>query len=284
MYLNSAIDIMEENSIRKDSIDWHRVRELSMKKTKQIKSIKDSYPIIEDILKKIGDNHSFLLTKSLEEKMGGRFKNLPVVESKIIASNIAYIKIPAFFGKDSLSNKFASLIQSKIKKLDKSEIKGWIVDLRENSGGNMWPMYLGLSPLLGEGVSGYFLDSNNKYLKWSCSNNAVYEEDNKMLEISNSYILKSSKNKIAVLIGKSTASSGEAIALAFKGKDNVLFFGKPTYGLTTGNTIFELEDGAKLVLTTSVFVDRLKNIYGGEIKPDKFTDEPLYEAIYWIKY
>jgi len=32
---------------------------------------------------------------------------------------------------------------------------GWIIDLRGNSGGNMYPMLAGLSSLLGEGVLGY---------------------------------------------------------------------------------------------------------------------------------
>ncbi len=52
--------------------------------------------------------------------------------------------------------KFASLLQREIKELDQNEIDNWIIDLRGNTGGNMYPMYLGLSPILGEGIGGYF--------------------------------------------------------------------------------------------------------------------------------
>ncbi len=229
LYLNSAIDIMEKNSIKKESIDWDKLRKSSIEKIKGKESIKQTYPIIEDALKELGDNHSFLLTQSLKTKIDEINKNLPVVESKIIDNKIAYLKIPAFFGNDSLPHKFALLIQSKIEKLDKPEIKGWIIDLTENSGGNMWSMYLGLSPILGEGVSGYFLDSDKEYFEWSYTENAVYEGKNKILEIANSYLLKNTSYKIAVLIGKTTASSGEAIAVAFKGMPSTQFIGESTY-------------------------------------------------------
>lgn len=274
---------MEENSIRKDSIDWSEIRKNSKKRIKGIKTIEQSYPIIEDIIDEIGDNHSFLLTKSLEKKIQEKYRFLPKVESKVIDGDIAYIKIPSFFGEDSLSVRFASLIQNKIKSMDDTLIRGWIVDLRENSGGNMWPMYLGLAPILGEGVSGYFLDSNDNYVEWSHYKNAVYEENNLMLEIPNTYVLKNPNSKTAILIGNITASSGEAIAIAFKGKMNTSFFGEPTYGLTTGNTLFDLTDGAKLFLTTSIFVDKSKNIYGNKIIPDFLTADAKEEAIEWLK-
>ena len=35
--------------------------------------------------------------------------------------------------------------------------KGWIVDLRGNTGGNMWPMLTGIGPILGDGTVGSFV-------------------------------------------------------------------------------------------------------------------------------
>jgi len=37
---------------------------------------------------------------------------------------------------------------------DRDDLIGWIVDLRGNGGGNMWPMLAGVGPVLGEGVVG----------------------------------------------------------------------------------------------------------------------------------
>ena len=39
-------------------------------------------------------------------------------------------------------------------------MKGWIVDLRGNFGGNMWPMLLSVEPLIGNGTLGYFVVSH----------------------------------------------------------------------------------------------------------------------------
>ncbi|WP_281541703.1 S41 family peptidase [Maribacter aestuarii] len=282
-YLNTAIDIMEENSIKKKEIDWKELRTSALAEMKGKESIEETYPIIEKILRELGDNHSFLLTEQLRTKMRQAHENLPIVEYKIINKQIAYLKIPAFMGSDSLPNNFAESIQKQIKKLDKKEIKSWIIDLTENTGGNMWPMYLGLSPILGDGISGYFLDSENKFYEWRYSNNAVYEGKTKHLEIEDSYVLNNTDyDKIAVLIGRKTASSGEAIAIAFKEFPKTQFFGEFTHGLTTGNSIHPLSDGAKLILTTSIFVDRTKTIYGGPIEPDIYTTKPEEKAVKWL--
>jgi C-terminal processing protease CtpA/Prc len=36
--------------------------------------------------------------------------------------------------------------------MDQGNLAGWIVDLRNNGGGNMWPMLTGIGSILGEGV------------------------------------------------------------------------------------------------------------------------------------
>ena len=56
---------------------------------------------------------------------------------------------------DSINRiKYADSLQYQIKLMDNKYIKGWILDLRENSGGNCWPMLTGLGPLLGNGICG----------------------------------------------------------------------------------------------------------------------------------
>jgi len=46
---------------------------------------------------------------------------------------------------------FETGLQKIIGDLDRSHPAGWIVDLRGNVGGNMWPMLAGIGPVLGEG-------------------------------------------------------------------------------------------------------------------------------------
>src|SRR5437899_12878929 len=48
----------------------------------------------------------------------------------------------------------------------------------------------------------------------------------------------------AVLTDESTASVGEAVAVAFIGRSNTRSFGQPTAGVPTGNVVYHLADGA----------------------------------------
>jgi C-terminal processing protease CtpA/Prc len=79
----------------------------------------------------------------------------------------------------------------------------------------------------------------------------------------------------AVLIGGRTASSGEAVAIVFHGRDGVRFFGYPTAGLTTSNEPVHLSDGAMLALTMSVFADRTGTPFGQgvAVTPDETSGE-----------
>ena len=46
---------------------------------------------------------------------------------------------------------------------DRPGLIGWIVDLRTDGGGNMWPMMAGLGPILGEGIMGWIVYNNREY-------------------------------------------------------------------------------------------------------------------------
>ena len=68
----------------------------------------------------------------------------------------------------------------------------------------------------------------------------------------------------------------------FKKFPNTSFFGEDSYGSTTGNSLYDMNDGAKLVLTTSIFTDRTKEKYGKKIKPNVYSSQPKIKAIEWF--
>jgi carboxyl-terminal processing protease len=74
--------------------------------------------------------------------------------------------------------------------------------------------------------------------------------------------------EVAVLIDHSTGSSGEAIAIAFRGRPRTRFFGEHTEGASTVNETFELSDGASLWLTIGVQADRTGRQYTSGLAPD----------------
>ena len=281
-YINDSVDIMQQNSVKKDSVDWAQMRENSRKEINNNNSKENAYKIIRSNLWHLNDNHSFLLTPEDQKTISNENNDLPHVRSKKIDGNIGYLKIPPFFGTNKQAEGLAEIIQNKIKEIDSKETEKWIIDLTDNLGGNMWPMFLGLAPILKTGVTGYFVDANENYIEWKLKDNAVFAGEDKLLQIDHSYLIKSDSPKVAILINSRTASSGEAIALMFKSFEKTKFFGEDSYGLTTGNQSFKLSDGAQIFLTTTVFADRTKRKYGKLVVPDVYTSQPKEKAIKWL--
>ena len=83
---------------------------------------------------------------------------------------------------------------------------------------------------------------------------------------------------VAVLTSGLTASSAEAVVVAFRGRAQSRTFGAPTRGVPPANTQMRLEDGALLVVTIMLGVDRTGKAYDDSIAPD----EPV--AIDWAKF
>lgn len=284
-YMKLALNFMEKNSINRKQIQWKKFRKPFMVQAGNDKSTAEVYRTLQTAINALADGHSFLATPERISAFFGPDVPLTPIEHRLIDGRIACIKMPAFIGNDSLCALFSIQLQSLIKGYDEQNISSWIIDLRENYGGNMWPMMLGASPLLGEGIHGYFVDPDSNYFGWKYHNGSVFEGEAHRQKIENPYKLKTSNIKIAVLIGKQTGSSGEAIAVCFKGLSKSRFFGERTYGLVTSNNVFDLPDGAELVLTVSRFCDRNRSILYQGIEPDELITVPdsvMGAAVSWI--
>src|SRR5690606_26009803 len=143
---------------------------------------------------------------------------------------IALVQVPAFSGADP--NGFARRIDERMREVYDDDVCGWIVDVRGNSGGNMWPMLQGLQPLLGEGVPGYFVYPDDSWSEWSVE------------PAHDPVVPPQAARAVVVLHDGETASSGEAVVVAFRGRPQSRTFGQPTAGLSTANRSIELADGA----------------------------------------
>src|SRR5690606_25422084 len=117
---------------------------------------------------------------------------------------------------------FGNRLQALIRELDAAQSCGWIVDLRDNRGGNLWPMLIGIGPLLGEGVLGasHFPDGRVTELSY-VNGQARYGEYTQLRVSVEPYRLLRAEPPIAVLLGRSTASSAEVLAAGFRGMRNV---------------------------------------------------------------
>lgn len=284
-YVKSALDIIEAYSLKKDQINWKDFRAKVLKFGRNDKTIDDAHKTIKYALSLLHDGHSsFVSAKDYKKQLSGYpVEKIDAIESDF-ENQIGYIKIPGFMGTDSLCTAFAVRLQQTIKGIDDNNLKGWIIDLRNNTGGDMWPMLLGIGPLIGDGTAGYFVNDKKEFMAWGYSDGKTFSGTLIKSDTISDYHLKNINKKIAVLINSGTASSGEAIAIAFKGLPRTRFFGNKTHGLTTGNSSIFLSDSSLIKLLTVVYADRDSTVYGIPIIPDEIvkTDDPKKAAISWI--
>lgn len=284
----NLLTIVKENSVFSDSINWslleHEIDSITENsQNKDIRALTVMHVL--NRLRAVGDDHSLYMTKDQAKELFVQKQDSVNPEGKLLSTHIAYVKVPGFAsGKVSEHNKFATKIQTLIQTLDSKQIKGWIVDLRGNWGGGMYPMIVGLGPLLEEGVLGYYVLQNGHKKAWSYKNggsNGVY--------VVNPYVVQNKNIKIAVLINNQTASSGEMTAISFIGKPNVKLIGSPSAGFTTGNRPYMLKDSSYIHLASARVADRNMHKINGPIVPDIliqgysfFSDGYIDAAIKWI--
>jgi carboxyl-terminal processing protease len=146
---------------------------------------------------------------------------------------------------------------------------GWIIDLRGNTGGNMYPMLSGVSALLPNGTAFTFRT------RTGLSPSVDVHDDGVGVGATTVSVGDQPKimgKPVAVLQDTMTASSGEAVATAFRGLEHVESFGTTSHGYTSGNSSRTLFDGAEVILTESVYVDRNGvNLNEEPITPDHPT-------------
>lgn len=293
-YIGAAVDTLAKHSLYKDSIDFKILKESALQIAGSAATTKDCYLAVEYLLQSLGDHHSFFMEPEVVKAWEGEdTENVADVDFSQYRriDQYGYIKVPPFHGGDpKLIYAFADSLQKALHKLDQPDLSGWIIDLRENTGGNMEPMIAGLGPLFDSETLGYLIDVNGRKEAWKYKNGVYSWDQDEMLRIANPVVL-SKRRPIAVLMSPQTGSSGEIVLISFIGNAQTRTFGQASWGLTTGNGAFDLSDGARMMVASTRMADRKSRIFYGRISPDEVVeiqgqhgeDLVLKKAIEWLK-
>jgi carboxyl-terminal processing protease len=277
--LDEAFVFMQKNYYRRNAVEWDSLIATAKRKLISSGDCNETYDIISWCFKELNETHSFIMpptkaavynydTASLQQKPSIE-ELVGDIKGEILEDGIAYLTVPWVSTTDSaICMAVADSLQHVISTLDEQDPKGWIIDLRKNTGGNCWPMLAGIGPLLGNGVCGYFVSAREK-IPIIYNDGAAFQGKYIRCRASKGYKIKADKKSIIVLTGRRTVSSGEIIALAFKGREQVYFYGEPTAGYTTANATYTLSDNSMLVLTVCMEADRTGKICEGSIMPDE---------------
>ena len=287
-YLEQVVALMQRHSINQARIDWNSFRADVFAAAAGAQSVEATYPAIRVALRLLGDGHSSFRTPSgTLIFVSKRTCTAPTVGAvPPLPNSIGYVRVRGFSGTAEQAATFASSLQDSIRANDREGLVGWIVDLRNNGGGNMWPMIAGVGPVLGEGVLGYFISPDGAETAWGYESGASVLNGQAVQQVGTPYHLRREHPRVAVLTDNRVASSGEAVAIAFKQRPDTRSFGTATCGLSTANRGFPMGDGAVLNLTVSVMADRTRQPYGDAVVPDENIEDPdqvIQRAIAWLQ-
>lgn len=276
-YGKNALSTIDKNGIFAGNDEWKSTYNECLKIIENAKSYDDTYDAIRKALSVGGGKHSMLMTKSESQNTTESYDEvLPTVS---LDGDIAIIKLPDFLGTAEAGQKYAKIAEDFIHE-NRDKIKGVVLDLRGNTGGDMGPMATAVSSLLPDGELVYYhyrsydvpvTLKNGVVSNAGTGGKSLYPEEKLNVPV-------------AILTDDMTASSGEALALCFRGLENTRTFGAPTAGYTSVNMLYNMYDGAQMYLTVAFDKARTGEIFKETpIEPDVATDSPLEAALEWLR-
>ncbi len=149
-------------------------------------------------------------------------------QGKMLSDNIGYIRLSSFG--DKTGDEFKECVAE----LRSKQMKGLIIDLRNNPGGTLDSLVEVADFLIPKGNIITIKDKKGKETKLN--------SDDKELKL-----------PIVALINGNTASASEALAGALVDSNKGVLVGEKTFGKGSVQTIFELGDGTAFKLTTAKY-------------------------------
>jgi C-terminal processing protease CtpA/Prc len=307
-FVDSALSLMQTRSLYADNLDWQKVGDSARKLAAGATSYADAGAAIKFAFNLLGDKHGWLVLAGEQyvnpfmRRDNSRINEAtrsvitkPAVRQATLQGQYAYLSIPFFGGQTTKGmNDFAQRIQDSLGKALPQKPKGIIIDLRLNGGGNMYPMVVGVSNVLGNGRFTESVNGNGEV-------DGSFEMKDYTITLLDTMVVRLQKTHgnlenlpVAVLIGPATGSSGEQLAIILSLRKNTVLIGEPTAGYVTGNNGFLLpgnENG--LVLAESYTKDSQGKVYKTDVEPalsitggDNFTDlkqdKKIQAALEWL--
>jgi C-terminal processing protease CtpA/Prc len=302
--IDSTLLAMKENAVNTKIVNWTEIRANALKSAVNLQSPYELGPTIRGIYKSLNDFHgafsygdsTFQWHRSrslVSDSVMNELKKGVSVKTELLDHQIGYLRIPgmSIVNLDDYNTKAQKLNDSLCTLLSKN-VKSIIVDLRLNRGGAMHPMILGVENLLSSGKFGSFVGKTND--DWIIKDHQFLVGNKAISTITPKCNLNAQNLPIVILVGPQTASSGEFLIMAFKGRKNTILLGETTAGFVTVNAGFQVTPETFINLSVGYGADRNGHVYTEAITPDiLFTsvdqfnniksDAKVKAAVDWLK-
>jgi C-terminal processing protease CtpA/Prc len=295
---------------------WEKIEPVTRQQLAQAKNDEAKARVIVSLFEKMNDVHSSLLHQGkyyahyegvdaatyqlLKPLLERQQREAGKCHTEMLEKTIAYVRVTAMnMGSDQIEQA-ANDLANRVMTLAKQRPQGWIVDLRINGGGNLYPMLLGLQALLGNSVVGGTVNADGQLVQqWVLKREGLFwrdsQGDRQLARLSRIAEIHDDKTPVVVLVGPVTISSGQAVALAFKHRTQSILLGEPTAkGYCTVNQPIQFGKETNLNLAVGYMADRQGNAYETQVLPDLtveggeafdalLEDRKVIAAIQWLR-
>lgn len=188
------------------------------------------------------------------------------------ARGVGYIELSTDSGANPAAGHYTGQVQKFMREADQSQVCGWIIDLRRNTGGDLWTYLAAVGPLLGGENIGGFAYPDGKRDTWTYQDGKIkwnQEVRDESAVEGGVYKLKQPDAPVVLLVRHSTIAAGELVVVAFGGRPGVHIVGEATGGVATLTDHTPLSDGAHLFVSGAYGIDRTGQVYDKPIEPDE---------------
>lgn len=258
-YLAAAIDQARRTAMHSARLDWPLLEKQAAFLARNAVTPEDVHPALEFVAASLEDGHSRLIPRSaVRAAAANPAPELPTVKN---LDGFGYIVLPSLPTMDrDIGERYVASAWQQI--ADVKPSRGWILDLRGNGGGNAHPMLMATAPFLGDAELAQSLIRGNR-TPYRLVENGLQD-----LRTRYPYPGDHLQDRVVVLVGKNTLSSGEMVAIAFKGRTNTCIAGEKTGGLATVVRPYVLSDGSTFAITEGMMADRIGRTYPDGVEPD----------------
>jgi hypothetical protein len=280
--LDTAIREVKARARRASQVDWPFATVQALAAVIDGSTRRDALPGVQIILKALGDRHSWVTVLDDQGRLTANGQSVPYRAPQSRLQTLGeqrvagWLTIPLLVAMGGLeAQDYVNAIKAGLTQGMDAGACGFIVDLTGHEGGNMWPGLEGLGPLFGaDAVVGTFKPGPPWIIHRRETDGAdLWRDDVARLPV-------------AVLLGPKTASSGEAIAVAFSGRPQTAFFGRRTGGFATSNQNVPLGDGMVAFVMTSEMADRHGRTFPKGLAPaieDLSDEDASLRALAWLR-
>jgi hypothetical protein len=304
--------LIKEQSMYRNNVGWDTITTHFYQRIDTATTSANQFKAFRWLLRQMNDFHSQVF---FENQLYAYYKPMPdgredeltktyqqlqpkfgVMQANILQNQYGYICIPGYnANNDSSINNTIKQWRDTICKNINKPVKGWIIDLRANMGGSMYPMMAALSFLIGDIKFTGSTNTNHQVEHWwSIKKGNIYFDDYQNTSSGIHCMKEQTKAPVVLLTSFYTVSSGEIVVTAFKQRPRTIQIGDTTGGLVTNNHWMPIGNDAVLNLSKGYYADRKRKEYRAGIPADMvikadenfddlLNDKKVLAAIQWLK-